>query len=185
MTAEEFTPEVPLRILCQHNVRFVLIGGVAGNVLGSPLPTEDLDVCYDRADDNLEALAAALGEMGARLRGAPEGLPFILDALTLERGDTFTFDTDHGPVDIVGTPSGTRGYADLSANAHQMILGDDVRVLVVALEDLIRMKQAAGRTKDLRALEELGALRDEVEGKPERDDAHLYGEGRRRPLPPT
>lgn len=181
----EFDPTVPLAVLLRHGVRLVLIGGVAGNALGSPIPTEDLDVCYDRADDNLERLAAALVEMGAQLRGAPQGLPFILDALTLKRGDTFTFDTVHGAVDVLGTPSGTRGYPDLAANAVEMIVGEDLHVRVVALDDLIRMKRAAGRPKDLRAVEELGALRDEVEGKSARDDSHLYGAGVRPPLPPA
>ncbi|CAN5376028.1 hypothetical protein BH23ACT9_BH23ACT9_39860 [soil metagenome] len=66
-----------------------------------------------------------------------------------------------------------------------MVVGDDLHVWVAALDDLIRMKTAAGRPKDLRALEELGALRDEVEGKADRDDSHLYGSGLRPPLPPA
>ena len=40
---------------------------------------------------------------------------------------------------------------------------DGHRVRVASLDDLIRMKRAAGRTKDLLALEELGALRDELD----------------------
>jgi hypothetical protein len=35
-------------------------------------------------------------------------------------------------------------------------------VLVASVDDLIRMKRAAGRPKDLLAVEELGALRDEL-----------------------
>jgi len=39
-------------------------------------------------------------------------------------------------------------------------------VLIAAVEDLIRMKRAAGRPKDLLALEELGALREELDRTP-------------------
>jgi hypothetical protein len=60
-----------------------------------------------------------------------------------------------------------------------------VDILVASLDDLIRMKHAANRAKDRAHLEILGALRDEVEGKPERDDSQLYGEGGRRPPEPT
>ena len=37
------------------------------------------------------------------------------------------------------------------------------RVLVASVDDLIRMKRAAGRPKDLLAVEELGALREELD----------------------
>ena len=55
-------------------------------------------------DANLERLASVLTAIGASLRGAPAGLPFRLDARTLRNGDSFTFDTAHGPFDILGTP---------------------------------------------------------------------------------
>jgi hypothetical protein len=152
--------------LCRHNVRFVLIGGLAANVLGSPSVTNDAHICYDCRDDNLEALAAALNELRARLRGAPKDLPFRLDALTLKRGDSFTFATDAGAFDILGTPSGVYGFDELMANAQRAEVFD-VEVWVCALSDLIRMKTAAGRPKDRIELTVLYALRDEIEGQPE------------------
>lgn len=39
----------------------------------------------------------------------------------------------------------------------------DQRVMVASVDDLIRMKRAAGRTKDLLVVEELAALRDELD----------------------
>ena len=155
-----FDPRALLGALHRHEVRFVLVGGLAARALGSPLMTYDLDVCYDRAPDNLDRLAAALHEVHATLRGIDEDVPFVLDARTLRNGDSFTFDTDFGPFDILATPSGTRGYDDLSASATPYDIGG-VTVDVVALDDLIRMKRAAGRTKDRLAVEELIALRDE------------------------
>ena len=152
-----------LEELVRGGVRFVLIGGLAANVHGSPTTTRDVDVCYQRTDENLARLAAVLQRLGARLRGAPEGLPFLLDEHTLRAGDSFTFETNLGPLDILGTPAGTRGYPELAANAEEYDLGQGLRVTVCALEDLIRMKAAAGRPKDRIELEVLGALRDELE----------------------
>jgi hypothetical protein len=107
-------------------------------------------------------MADALREVHAELRGADPGLPFRLDATTLARGDSFTFTTDIGPIDVLGTPAGTEGYEDLARTAERYELFGH-RVLVAAIDDLIRMKRAAGRPKDLLAVEELGALRDEID----------------------
>jgi hypothetical protein len=61
-----------------------------------------------------------------------------------------------------GTPSGTNGFADLDASATEEDL-DGLTVRVASIDDLIRMKLAAGRPQDLIAVEWLSALRDEVE----------------------
>lgn len=153
-----------LATLRRHDVRFVVIGGIAAQAWGSPSLTGDLDICYDRAPDDLPRLAAALKELGARLRGpgVPPDLPFKLDAKTLELGDHFTLATDAGDLDCLGTPAGTLGYQDVAAESAEIDLyGGSVRV--VSLEDLMRMKRAAGRAKDRAELEILGALRDELE----------------------
>lgn len=148
-------------VLARHSVRYVVIGGFAGILHGAPLITQDFDICYARDPENLEALTVALVEMGAKLRGVKEEVPFKLDARTLRMGDSFTFDTRLGPFDCLGTPSGTRGYEDLVATATEYEVAGHV-VKAAALDDLIRMKRVAGRGKDRLALEELGALRDEL-----------------------
>jgi hypothetical protein len=162
--AGRFDPVEGLRVLHDNGVRFVVIGGVAGTLHGSASITQDLDVCYDRRTDNLERLAQALLGINARLRGAPSDVPFILDAETLARGDSFTFDTDVGPLDVLGTPSGSGGFDALARNAQEFDL-DGPTVLVASLDDLMAMKQASRRPKDLVELENLGALRDEISGE--------------------
>jgi hypothetical protein len=155
-----FDPLEILRVLDRHGVAFVVIGGVAARVHGSPSVTVDLDVCYDRSRDNLERLAAALVELGARLRGVDEEVRFLLDARTLAAGSNFTFVTRAGPFDVLGSPAGTSGYQELAVNAERLDLGGLV-VPVADLDDLIRMKLAAGRPKDRIEAEVLGALREE------------------------
>lgn len=160
MTAA-FDPLRALRVFDDHGVDFVMIGGLAARLWGSPTVTNDLDVCYSRDRDNLERLAAALTEMEARLRGVDETVPFLLDAETLRNGDSFTFVTTAGNVDVLATPTGTAGYDDLVAAATTMDLGD-LETRVADVEDLIRMKQAVARPKDLIEVEVLGALREEL-----------------------
>jgi len=160
-----FDPERTLHVLDAHGVRYVLVGGLAGELLGAPLATTDIDICYERSKDNMRRLAAALSELGAKLRVArvDEDLPFLLDERTLAAGDSFTFRTDAGDVDILGTPSGTKGFADLNAKASSFDLGEGLVVRVVSLDDLIRMKEAAGRAKDEAHLQVLTALREMIE----------------------
>ena len=159
----EFEPLRALRVLDRYGVRYIVIGGFAGDLLGAPLNTNDLDICYERTAPNMERLAAALAELNATLRvaGVEEDLPFVLDGKTLAAGDSFTFETDSGALDILGTPSGTAGFTDLRQRAHIVPIGD-MQILVVDIADLMRMKRASGRAKDRMHLEVLSALRDDI-----------------------
>ncbi len=156
-----YDPLAALRVLQRHGVRFVVIGGVAARLWGSPTMTNDLDVCYARDQGNLEALLASLQELKSRLRGVEDDVPFLLDARTLAHGQNFTFTTTVGSLDILGMPAGVRGFDELAANAAEFDLGDGLVVPVCDLDDLIRMKRAAGRPKDRIELEVLGAVREE------------------------
>jgi hypothetical protein len=164
-----FDPLLALRTLLDHEVEFVVIGGIAGRLWGSPTVTNDLDVCYRRTTQNLEGLAEALNSIHARLRGVEDEIPFQLDATALANGDTFTFVTDAGNLDILGTPRGTAGHDDLLATATEVDL-DDLTVKVCDIEDLIRMKRAAARPKDLIEVEVLAAVRQEMGQNPDEAD---------------
>jgi hypothetical protein len=158
----EFQPEAVIELLGGHQVQYVLIGGLAAITHGAPLVTQDIDICYARDRANLGRLADALRAVHAELRGAEPGHPFRLDARTLANGDSFTFTTDVGWLDILATLSGVAGYDELARTADAYQLWGH-RVLVASLDDLIRMKRAAGRPKDLLAVEELAALRSELD----------------------
>ena len=166
MTA--FDPIRALKGLNERGVRFVVIGGVAAAAHGSPSVTRGLDICYERSPENLGRLADSLLELGARLRGVNDDVPFLLDAETLAHDDHFTFSTDAGDLDCLGTPAGTTGYRELVADATAMDI-DGLTMAVASLEDMIRMKRAAGRPKDRVELEILGALRDEISGDPSQE----------------
>jgi len=147
-----------LEALDSFGVEFILIGGLAANLHGSPTVTMDIDICQSRSPANLENLAGCLRSLEARLRGVDDDVPFLLDAATLEAGDSFTCITVNGSLDCLGTPLGTTGFDDLAKNAVPMKLGDSL-LRVSSLDDLIRMKRAAARPKDRVEVEILGALR--------------------------
>lgn len=153
----------PLDALQAHDVRYVVIGGVAAIAQGYPLTTHDLDITPGRDPRNLERLADALRDLGVRLRvarGEPIDVP--VDAELLGRGWSWTLETLDGlAFDLVFEPAGTTGYLDLMQDAATLDLGDGLEVAVASLRDLIRMKQAAGRPKDLAQIPALVATLEE------------------------
>ncbi len=48
ISTPDFDPLALLRMLIAHQVRFVLIGGFAGAIRGSPVITGDVEICYAR-----------------------------------------------------------------------------------------------------------------------------------------
>ncbi len=62
-----FDPHRICEVLNDEDVDFVLIGGLAAVLHGSPLPTIDVDLVPERSDENLERLATALNRLGAKL----------------------------------------------------------------------------------------------------------------------
>jgi predicted nucleotidyltransferase len=149
-----------LRTLNEHEVRYVLIGGLAAIMWGSDYITRDVDVCYDRHNENLKALVRALRSLEAHLRGWPDGVPEFIDERSFRLGDTMTFVTKFGDFDCLGTPSGTDGYSELVEHATTMEVEDGVSVMVASIDDIILMKRTAGRVKDLNVVEGLKLLKE-------------------------
>jgi hypothetical protein len=154
-------PRRILSALAEQQVRFVVVGAIAAIAQGGPMITEDLDITPERGPNNLERLAAALKELDARLRipNDPSGIEFPIESRFLASVDSWTLKTPSGDLDLLFAPSGTAGYEDLKRGAVSVELWGHP-VLVASLPDLIRMKEAAGRPKDLA---QLPALRQTLE----------------------
>jgi hypothetical protein len=164
MPEPEFRPELVLDALTRHGVRYVLIGGFAAVIHGSPYVTTDVDVVPDADEENLGRLSAALDELHARVwsPGEPDGLPFDHDAASLAAVRVWNLVTDHGRLDITFEPSGTAGYRDIERDAVRLvILGTEVDV--ASLADVIRSKEAAGREQDRLVLPVLRRILAETE----------------------
>lgn len=146
--------------LCESDVRFVLVGGVAATLHGSARLTQDVDIVYSRDAENLRRLAQALAPLQPYLRGVPAGLPFRLDEQTLAAGLNFTLTTAAGDIDLLGEIAGVGNYQALAHHTVEIELFG-FRCLCLDLPTLIAAKVAAGRPKDLEAVAELRALLDE------------------------
>lgn len=165
--AEKTLLERFAEVLAAHGVEFIVIGGQAENLHGSPRVTYDVDLCYRRTKDNLERLAKALPELKPTLRGAPADLPFRIDARSLALGSNFTFATPLGDLDLLGYVEPLGGYDELARQAVSYRL-DRLSVLAISVDDLIRVKEHIKRPKDQESLLQLRAIqREQARSTPE------------------
>lgn len=155
--------EALLKALLEHDVQFLLVGGVAATVHGSTRLTQDLDIVYGRSPENLSRLTAALADHGPYLRGAPPNLPFQWSVRTLERGLNFTLSTSLGDIDLLGELTGGGSFENLVSDSERIELFG-MECLCLGLDRLIQVKRAAGRPRDLEAIAELEAIKEEREG---------------------
>lgn len=168
---EPLQPECLFAALADAGVDYVLIGGLAGVLHGSPAMTNDADIVPSPTPANLDRLATALGDLRARLRSerAPEGVEFDPHPELLASMAMLNMTTRCGDLDLSFMPAGARGYDDLVERAVTF----NVRELVIpvaSLADVIRSKEAADRPKDRATLPILYALRDELAVRPPRED---------------
>jgi len=111
----------------------------------------DLDLTPDPAPENLHRLSAALEELEARpsdpeLAGG-ELSPVDPDRLAVA-AVVPPLSTRHGQVHILEEPKGARSFEQLREAALVVEL-DGIEIAIASLDDLIRMKRAAGRPSDL------------------------------------
>jgi predicted nucleotidyltransferase len=153
----DFRPTELLQRLVDGGVDFVVVGGLAAVAHGSAAITRDLDITYSPDEANLGRLGQVLVALDARLRGVTEDVPFIPDGRTLRRTRILTLDTPDGWIDLLAQPDGAPVYERLRAGATRAEVAG-VEVWIASLDDLIAMKKAVGRPKDLVAVEELEAI---------------------------
>jgi hypothetical protein len=143
-------------------VNFIIVGGAAAIAHGAARLTLDLDIVYERTEENVRRLVSILKPLAPYLRGAPPGLPFFWDERTVMQGLNFTLTTRLGDLNALGEITGGGGYRELLPHTIELqLFGLACRCL--SLEQLIHVKRAAGRPKDLEVLAELESVWEEGE----------------------
>jgi hypothetical protein len=148
-------------VLEQHDVRYMVIGGMSGTFHGMvDYRTKDVDLLVQNSDANLGRLAAALTQLGAVPLGTTDRRPIIGSELSAA---STQWDTDAGPVDVLVTAAWTNEsivvYGDIERGSVVFDVGRGITMPAASLDDVIRMKEAADRYKDHLALPGLRRLR--------------------------
>ncbi|MFJ1703702.1 hypothetical protein [Kitasatospora sp. NPDC088346] len=156
--AHGFDPLPLLGALHRAGARAVVIGQVAGILHGSTELTGDLDLLWDGDAAQADAFATAFAEVGARVHDE-DGveLPTGADAFRLRKLD-FSSPAAGGDCCTTRLPWGILPVEDFLARALTATAPDGTRVHYLRREDLILMRRAIGRPKDLRRAAELERL---------------------------
>jgi tRNA nucleotidyltransferase/poly(A) polymerase len=123
----------------QHDVRYVVIGGIASVLYGVPRATFDLDILVEATPENAERLLQAMLDAGLGTASLTSADDLLAHEITIFK--------DRVRVDV---QTSTPGISFAQAWDHRQVMsfqGD--QFFVVSKEDLIRSKRAAGRDIDL------------------------------------
>jgi hypothetical protein len=142
-----FDPRAILAALEQEHVAYVVVGGLARVIQGSPESTRGVDVVPSVRPENLLRLERALEQLGVTGSVAEK----------IGREQVVTVRTSYGELRVIGEPAGTRrGYDDLRHHATREPIGEGLRPRVASPADLVRMLSALDRAEDAERLRLMG-----------------------------
>jgi hypothetical protein len=150
--------------LQQHNVEFVIIGGLCGIMHGVTLVTTDLDICCRFAPENLYRIQAAVKDLHPSHRLAANKLPLELTDELCSRLRNLYLQTDLGKLDCLSEVAGVGDYETVRRNSvtFKMSYGE---FRILNLDAAIASKEAVGRERDLAAVRQLRAIKEKLEGR--------------------
>jgi predicted nucleotidyltransferase len=152
-----------LRELVEGGVEFLLIGGVAVGYHGHIRATKDVDVVPSPDSENLGRLAIVLRALEAQVEGADEfseeEIPDPQDPAALELEGNWVLSTRLGRLDVMQWIGEVPLWKDLSPRAiEDQIAGLPIKI--VSFDDLVKLKELAGRPEDLLDLQRLREARE-------------------------
>lgn len=128
-----------LRLLNSERIEYLIVGGYAVGYHGYPRPTGDLDIWVAARPDNATRLVSALAKFGFANAGATE-------KLFLEPGRVVRMGVPPVRIEVLTSVSGVE-FADCFVRKVDADL-DGVAACIIARDDLIANKLAAGRDRD-------------------------------------
>jgi len=134
-------------ILCnKHNVKYLVIGGYAVSVHGYPRSTKDIDLCIEMSETNASKMVQVIKDFG-------------FSSLKLKNEDFLKKDsiTQLGfpplRIDILNDLDGVS--FEEAWNNKKIISFENVAVNFIGYNDLLIVKQKAGRPQDIADVEKL------------------------------
>jgi len=137
-----------LRRLLENEIDFVLVGGFACMVHGSPLVTQDIDICLRIDEEQIRKLRTALKNISPKHRMNPNFKPSFFDyPETLDGLNHIYLETDLGILDAMSELRPIGGFERIKSRAVKISLyGFECNV--ISLEDLLAIKETMTRPRD-------------------------------------
>ena len=153
-----------LREFQKEKVRYVLVGGIAFNLLGGYRNTLDMDILVEMSDENLLKIVNILKKAGYHVKQPVDPAKLAdkkirKDWIKNKNMKAFNFykgERTYEEVDIViDSPV---DFKEAIKDALETRVGGLI-LKVISPENFIKMKKASGRDKDLKDIEELKIAR--------------------------
>lgn len=157
-----------LTSLHDANVEFLVVGGLAAVLNGTPVHTYDVDVVHRRTVENVDRLMTVLEVVDAVYRIQRERRLRPTESALLSAGHQNLI-TKYGPLDLLGTIGNDLGFEELVPRSTEMLIAEGIRVRVLNLETLIEVKEQLNDEKD-RAM--LPILRRVLEANRQKNQSH-------------
>lgn len=142
--------------LNEADVAYVLVGGIAMIRHGVVRATRDIDAVFEPTEANVEKILGLVAKWDAT---RPDGSPFESEQVRPER--TIHLATPHGDLDLLSEKIAGIPYERLRARADVKRV-DGVPAPICSLADLVALKRAAGRERDIADLADLEAAHGEL-----------------------
>ena len=150
-------PDRIFQSLADHQVEYVLVGGLAATVHGASIITVDTDICFRQTPQNCERLAQALESIGAEIYPPrPVLIPITGELLQTHR--IIHLRTPAGRLDVMTSIPGLGTYEEISPSTTVIAVGD-LQIPILTLDQLILAKKALDQPKDREHLDQLLAIR--------------------------
>jgi len=133
-------------LMDKHNVQYALVGGFAVNYYGYVRTTQDIDFLIYPSEENAQNMMAALIEFGFGNAGIPQ-------EYFAKEGTAIHIGVEPNRIDFLTHLQGISNDA-VFADLVDVVI-EDIAMKMISYEDLIEVKKASGRLKDLADAEEL------------------------------
>ncbi len=151
--------ELLLRELLAAGIELIVVGAAAAVIHGAPVTTQDLHIVPRQHTGDAERLLEVLTRLEARFRPVRPDRELAPTLEHLAGRGQLNLITRLGPLDVLLRLHDARGFDELLP--HSIVLSDrDLRVRVIALDELIAIKRAAGRARDALVIPLLLKIRD-------------------------
>lgn len=151
------------RAFQQEKVKYLIVGGLAVNLLGSLRSTADMDILVQMSDENLRKIVSILKKKGYRVKQPVDPMGIADAKIRHEwvhnkhmKAFNFYKEDEMKEVDIIIESPLSFEKAKKGMVRIDM---DDLILPVISIDHLIKMKKKSGRTVDKLDIEELRKIK--------------------------
>lgn len=160
------------RELNAKNVKYMVIGGLAVNLHGFARATGDLDIIISFDKENVGNFIEAIKILQYKPR-VPVNIEELADQdmrtswIKEKNMKVFSVFNPQNPMELLDVVLENDIDFETAYQNMELLTAGDIKIPVISIDDLIKLKQIAGRERDnldIRALKKIKELKDETDG---------------------